>query len=170
MFQRLFALLCVVWLVMAVVACDATTAPDDAPATLPTASTTFEPSSTSTAVTNADHGDAAPVLTWHREGGIAGFCDELAMYDTGLVQSFSCKEANGEAPVWEAQLSTEALTELQRWQATYGSIDQTWSDEATADGMTEQISFVGQGGETADELTLQTMRDFAVKEFLTQMP
>ena len=111
-----------------------------------------------------------PALTWEREGGIAGFCDKLVIYPSGLVQAFTCRAEDEAEPLWEAQLSREAITQVGRWQVEWTSVERAWTDDATADSMTERIQFVGQGGQTPGETDLLQLRDFAVKEFLTQQP
>ncbi len=53
-------------------------------------------------------------LTWHREGGIAGFCDDLKIYRSGLAVATSCK-GNQQLPTGTTWLTEAQLTPFFTW-------------------------------------------------------
>lgn len=95
--------------------------------------------------TNADGSAVVPatvVLTWHREGGIAGFCDHLIVYAAGEVRASSCK--GGAA---QGNLAAVELEQLNQWLAQYSVVTLLHSDEQNvADGMTLNLTLNGFGG------------------------
>lgn len=100
---------------------------------------------------------AGVLLMWERTGGIAGFCDRVAIDAAYRVSVYNCR---GEVE------STFALTESQRaqmdaWLETYQPIDFTQSDPAVADAMTVTLNFTGRGSEVATDEVIQTMMWFA---------
>lgn len=100
-------------------------------------------------------------MLWHREGGIAGFCDDLLVYASGTVRVFSCE---GEQ-LAEGALGAEDLEQFYTWLDTYGqfTIDQT--DEAEADALTIQMIFAGRGAEQPTEEEQQAVQEFAQEQF-----
>jgi len=119
-------------------------------------------SSSSIAATEPPDADEDIVLTWHREGGIAGFCDDLVVYVTGQVRATSCK-GNQSRQIGNRYLSTEQTDMLNRWVETYKSFAFERSDEATADGMRVRMTFSGNGTREATEAEKQVIREFLVK-------
>jgi hypothetical protein len=112
--------------------------------------------------TNADGSMAVPsqALTWHREGGVAGFCDDLVVDQTGAAVAMSCK---GGLPqeVGRATLDAEHIHQLQTWLAALSPFEVNQTDKATADAMTIRLSFDGQGGAAADDADKQAIEGFA---------
>ncbi len=99
-------------------------------------------------------------LTWHREGGFAGFCDDLAVYSVGNGLPSTCQT---EPPTnlgkrWLAAGQTDQLFD---WIDTLASFEYGKKDPATADAMTVQLVFAGTGAGTATEQDQQAMLDFA---------
>ncbi len=111
--------------------------------------------------TNADGSAALPAtlaLTWKREGGLAGFCDELAVYLSGEFVAYSCKGVN---PVTQ-QLTAEELEQLQAWAKQFGSATISQSDPtAVADGMSITVTFNGVGSEQLTSADEQALSDWA---------
>ena len=56
----------------------------------------------------------APVLRWHREGGIAGLCDDLAVFADGRVVAASCRGTES-TEVGRAVLDAERHELLRGW-------------------------------------------------------
>jgi hypothetical protein len=112
--------------------------------------------------TNADGSLAVPALalTWHREGGVAGFCDDLVIDQTGAAIAMTCK---GGLPqeVGRATLNTEQAGQLQKWLASLSPFEVNQTDEATADAMTIRLSFEGLGGTKASDADKQAIEGFA---------
>jgi hypothetical protein len=99
-------------------------------------------------------------FAWHREGGIAGFCDDLTVYVTGLVYAASCKNQSATA-LGQRFLTADELAQLYMWIDTYAQFEMKQSDGAVADSMTTTLIFSGAGEQTADAATQQAIADFA---------
>ena len=84
---------------------------------------------------------AAATLTWHREGGFAGFCDDLIVA-MGQAQASSCK--SGEVYPLGA-LTDEEMAQFKKWAESFGSVVIEMRDPATADAMTTVLTFNGNG-------------------------
>jgi hypothetical protein len=100
---------------------------------------------------------AAAVLTWHREGGFAGFCDDL-MVAMGQAQASSCK--SGEAYPLGA-LTEEELAQFEQWAESFGSVVIEMRDPAVADAMTLVLTFNGNGDGQPAEAEQQAMLAWA---------
>jgi hypothetical protein len=96
---------------------------------------------------------------WKREGGIAGFCDEIAIDASGHAVLRSCKPA-GAAPSWK-RLTTDELTKFYGWLDRFGSAEAEVKDPATADAMTTNFVFSGRGAEKTAETDTSAMMQFA---------
>lgn len=103
-------------------------------------------------------------MLWRREGGVAGFCDDLLIYSTGQVRSYSC---GGDAiePTGEGRLSAEELEQLYEWLDTFQQTMVEEIDDAEADAMTIQMLLVGRGMEEATDEQKQDMAAFAEEQF-----
>jgi hypothetical protein len=104
------------------------------------------------------------VLSWHREGGIAGFCDDLSVYVTGEVYAASCR---GEQPqnLGKGRLSGEQLAQLYAWVDRLGTFEIEQRDPAQADAMTIRVLFTGAGSRQADAADKQAIQDWAAQLF-----
>src|SRR5215217_4218797 len=85
--------------------------------------------------------DSKVVLSWSRQGGFAGFCEELKLTASGHATASSCTVTG----VKSRELSTDDLKRLNRWRAVFGSVTITSNDAATADAMTLKLTLVGKG-------------------------
>jgi hypothetical protein len=114
--------------------------------------------------TNADGSMALPAqaLTWHREGGVAGFCDDLVIDQTGVAVAWSCAGGLPEE-AGRATLNDEQTQQLQTWLASLSPFDVNQTDNATADAMTIRLSFDGRGGATASDADKQAIEGFAAE-------
>lgn len=103
-------------------------------------------------------GKPEPALVWHREGGLAGFCEDVVLYASGDVSVYSC---HGERPIemGRKQLDAGQLALLSGWLDTLASFEYEESDSAEADGMTVRLAFSGTGGQTAQAPDRQAMMD-----------
>lgn len=96
------------------------------------------------------------VLSWHREGGLAGFCDDLAIYTTGRGEATSCKGTTAQISLNDAQLN-----QLYAWLDTFPAFDAAQNDPAgAADAMQISLRFNGRGSEDPQEME-QTILAFA---------
>ncbi len=100
---------------------------------------------------------AAATLTWHREGGFAGFCDDLVAA-MGQAQASSCK--SGEAYPLSA-LTDEESAQFKEWAESFGSVVIEMRDPAVADAMTIVLTFNGNGDGQPAEAEQQAMLAWA---------
>jgi hypothetical protein len=105
-----------------------------------------------------------PALNWHREGGIAGFCDDLGLYANGNVYARSCKMGSLHSGI-HARLTGERLDQLGSWVSALGSFEIEQSTGAVADAMTIHLAFHGAGSGEASESQVQAMLDLASEVF-----
>jgi hypothetical protein len=101
-----------------------------------------------------------PVLSWHREGGIAGFCDDLLVYNSGAADTAVCQGGSAQKTTQYA-LSAAQLEQLQAWLAQYQAFQLEQTDPTTADAMTIRMSFSGAGTTVPTDTDKQEILDFA---------
>jgi hypothetical protein len=111
--------------------------------------------------------DGSVLLTRHREGGIAGFCDDVTVYATGEVVASSCRGAQP-VELGRMRLDPEQMETLSTWVDTLQPFELEQRDPAVADAMTVQLRFAGQGDRPATPEEQQAMLDFA-NELLLQV-
>jgi hypothetical protein len=105
---------------------------------------------------------APPVLIWHREGGLAGFCDDLTIDAVGLVDAASCAD-DPAATVSHGQLPPDDLARLEAWLDEYQPFEVEQADPATADGMAITLTFAGRGPADPTDADKQQILDFAAE-------
>jgi hypothetical protein len=104
-------------------------------------------------------------IAWHREGGVAGFCDNLSIYMTGKLIATSC--AGGQSQeLGQFRLNPEQLQQVYDWVDSLQPFEIEQTDNATADGMTIQLSLNGLGDTKASEATRQTIETFATNLYV----
>lgn len=106
---------------------------------------------------------ATVLMTWTREGGIAGFCDHLTVYLSGEAYKTSCKSDQPVEESLPAVLSEAEIEELNGWIESYGNVNIDASDpKGVSDRMVETLEFVGLGTEeTLSAANEQAMLEFA---------
>lgn len=109
-----------------------------------------------TAQSGPSAASAGLAFSWHREGGVGGFCDDVSVYLTGLITTSDCKGFNA-----ETYLTASQLEGLYGWVDGLSSIDYNDSNAPLADGMTITLTLTGNGKKQADEETIREMIDFA---------
>lgn len=102
----------------------------------------------------------AIVLSWHREGGLAGFCDELTVTAGGEVTASSCMAREG-GVVASAQLDAVQQAQLDEWVGTLEPFEVEQTDDAVADAMTVGLTFKGRGSDAPNPAAQQALLDFA---------
>ena len=95
-------------------------------------------------------------FAWHREGGVGGFCDDVAVYLSGLVIVSDCKGFNA-----QTYLTASQLEQLYGWIDQLSNIDYDDSNAPVADGMKITLVLTGNGSRQADEQTIRDLLDFA---------
>jgi hypothetical protein len=83
-------------------------------------------------------------FSWHREGGIAGFCDDIGVYLTGESIVTSC-QGSSLPELGRPRLDSAQLSELYAWVDNLAPFEIKLTDPATADAMTTHLVFAGQG-------------------------
>lgn len=111
--------------------------------------------------TNADGSLSAPAsiaLTWRREGGLAGFCDELVIYLAGEVRANTCGGDN-----ISGYLTPDELAQLHQWLANFNAVALNNSDAppGSADAMTIELTLNGLGRVEAAEADQQILTAWA---------
>lgn len=117
------------------------------------------------AVEEVGGGSVGPVITWRREGGLAGFCDDLTVSTGGDVVAMSCKGPQP-AEVGRYRLAPDELEQLYTWVDTLKSFGFEQTDAATADAMTVRLAFSGQGTTDATQDDKLAIESFATDLYL----
>jgi hypothetical protein len=113
---------------------------------------------------NGDGSSLQPALalTWHREGGIAGFCDDLIVNVVGEAAAGSCR---GAPPTEKGftLLKAEQRAEMGKWLSTLRAFSAEHKDPAVADAMTIRIVFDGWGTTEATDAKKHAVEEFAAE-------
>ncbi len=96
------------------------------------------------------------VIAYHREGGIAGFCDDVVIYITGKAKITSCK-SNTETGI---TLTASQMATVSQWQKSFKGFNYQHTDPATADAMTVTLQFSGNGQAQPSDADIQSMLSF----------
>lgn len=83
-------------------------------------------------------------LAYSRQGGFAGFCDEMKVYLDGSVLVSSCKDVD-----IDFRLNAEQLEQLYAWYDSLENIDYSYTDPAVADAMSTKLMMPAQGDKAA---------------------
>jgi len=104
-------------------------------------------------------------FVWHREGGIAGFCDDLTVYRDGFAVASSCRSSTG-VFLGNFRLNAVDLERLYKFLDTYqaGGIDRQ-DNPGGVDSMTVTMTFAGIGQQALDEAARQELVAFASSLF-----
>lgn len=106
---------------------------------------------------------ATLALLWKREGGIAGFCDTLAVFRSGEVLTSNCKSQEEEKMRSFATLLTPMeIQQFTDWTADFGEAKLDASDpKGVADRMVVTLEFIGSGIREPAESEQQALFEFA---------
>ena len=102
-------------------------------------------------------------VTWRREGGIAGFCDEMQILTNGEVKARSCR-GNAEKTV---KLSSEDLNRLNTWRKRFGNFDIDSNQRGVADGLNVTLSLRGTGSGRPTDAERQEISQWAERVYQT---
>ena len=110
---------------------------------------------------------ATLALTWTREGGIAGFCDRLAVYLSGEVYASNCRSQPNETSGSMAVLVSAAqIKEFNAWYLEFGKTALDVSDPTgVSDRMENTLVFYGSGSGRPGKADEQTLFDWANELF-----
>ena len=106
---------------------------------------------------------ATLALVWKREGGIAGFCDTLAVFRSGEVFTTNCKaQAEGKMGTLAGLLTLPERQEFNNWTTGFGEVNLDASDpKGVADQMIVTLQLFGTGSEEPAESEQQELFNFA---------
>jgi hypothetical protein len=109
-------------------------------------------------------------FVWRREGGIAGFCDEVIVSRAGDASAWSCRMQQ-DTPSASVTLATAELQQLYQWLDSFAPF--SWEDDGggLADAMTISLDLAGQGTRPLTEPERERMLEFAnslVRRLLTE--
>ena len=113
---------------------------------------------------------ASLALTWHREGGIAGFCDDLLVYRSGEVVAYECGTENVAQDSLAAALSPEDAAKFNEWLAQFGPVSVIQDDGAVADSMLVTLNLTGIGAAQATEADQAAMVEWAQNLYALVQP
>jgi hypothetical protein len=87
------------------------------------------------------------VLTWKREGGIAGFCDTLMVFRSGEIVGSQCKSQPVSVDgTFASTLTAEERAQLDAWVQEVGTVAVDASDpDGVSDRMVVTVNFTGEG-------------------------
>jgi hypothetical protein len=101
-------------------------------------------------------------FSWHREGGIAGFCDDLAVYLNGWAMPTSCKATQPQGhPGY--RLSADQIEQLYQYIDQFSRFEVENSDGAVADSMKTTLQFEGQGTVSVNDSQKEEIQNFAAE-------
>jgi hypothetical protein len=106
------------------------------------------------------------VLTWQREGGFAGFCDELKIYSTGEVRASTCKVSAFKL----GRLSDEQRKRLSQWISTFGVVAIESKDSPSNDAMILKMTLGGAGKNKPSEADRMMLLDWGQNIFDQNRP
>lgn len=98
-----------------------------------------------------------PVFTWSRQGGIAGFCEDVTVLASGAYSIVTCKDRETK----HGQLTASQLLQLTRLVNKVQSFEKDNNDPAVADAMSVKTIFKGVGTLQASPEDLATLHNFA---------
>lgn len=100
-------------------------------------------------------------LAWHREGGFAGFCDDISVYLTGEINATSCKSGIATG-LGRSRLDSAQLAQIYTWVDNFTEFEVSLSDgEGVSDSMTTYLAFTGTGEAQPTEQDQQAVLEFA---------
>lgn len=106
---------------------------------------------------------ATVLMTWKREGGIAGFCDYMTVYLSGELHRSSCKQGPSADERLINILSRAEISQVENWVNRYGNISIDASDpKGVSDRMVVTLEFFGIGSqETLSAANEKELLEFA---------
>jgi hypothetical protein len=101
-------------------------------------------------------------FSWNRTGGLAGFCDDVAVYLTGEAIVSTCKGSALNSPV-PLRLTSAELEQLYAWVDELASFEDSYRDPAAADALSLHLVFNGAGLNTPTVAQKEAINQFASK-------
>jgi hypothetical protein len=105
-------------------------------------------------------------LSWTRQGGLAGFCDQLEVFLPNKANAASCKsQGNASTADLSGLLSAGEMEQFNQWLDDFSTVTLTQKDPAVTDAMTQTLLLQGFGQEQPSTAQQQAMFDWAQKVF-----
>jgi hypothetical protein len=105
-------------------------------------------------------------LSWTRQGGFAGFCDELEVFLPNKANAAGCKpQANASSADLSGLVSASEMAQFNQWLDDFGTMTLTQKDPAVTDAMTQTLLLQGYGQGQPSAAQQQAMFDWAQKVF-----
>lgn len=115
--------------------------------------------------TSADGSQVQPAtlaLNWKREGGIAGFCDDMTVFRSGEIYTQQCKTGEGRMATFANSLSAQERKQFNDWMTQFGQANLDASDPAgVADRMVVTLNLFGTGSKQPTKAEQQALFEFA---------
>jgi hypothetical protein len=110
-------------------------------------------------------------LSWTREGGLAGFCDEMQIYLPNKVAASTCKpQGNATSAGLTSLISSSEMDQFNQWLDAFGTVTLTQKDPAVSDAMTQTLFLQGYGQGQPDSAQQQAMFNWAQTVFTKTLP
>jgi hypothetical protein len=106
-----------------------------------------------------------PVITLHRAGGLAGFCDDINIFSDGFMTVSSCKGGHA-MNLGKFRLTSAQLEQLFLWLDSFKSAEIN-QNNINPDALNIHLIFSGQGSQTPTSADLQALQDYAADVFTT---
>lgn len=102
------------------------------------------------------------IFAWHREGGIAGFCDDVTVYVTGDVYATSCR---GGPPkeLGRGRLTADQLKQVFAWVDDLRNFEIGHEGPVAPDELIIRMVFSSAGAREASDADKQAIQDFAAE-------
>ena len=100
---------------------------------------------------------ATLALTWKREGGIAGFCDNMMVFRSGEVYGYNCKTvSDAKIDTFAKLLSASERAQFNEWMTEFDQITLDASDpRGVSDRMEVVLEFYGLGSKEPSDIDQQ---------------
>jgi hypothetical protein len=99
------------------------------------------------------------VIGWHREGGIAGFCDDVVVTVTGEAYVTTCKGGSPQA-IGMLWLTSEQAQQVFDWADRFKTFEITHEGAVNPDELVIRMVFAGTGTEEATDADKQAISAF----------
>ncbi|HLO14013.1 MAG TPA: hypothetical protein VK206_04230 [Anaerolineales bacterium] len=105
---------------------------------------------------------ATLAMIWKREGGIAGFCDDLTVFRSGEIYTQQCKTGEGKMGTFANSLSSQEQKQFNDWMTQFGQANLDASDpQGVADRMVVTLNLFGTGSKQPTKADQQKLFEFA---------
>jgi hypothetical protein len=105
-------------------------------------------------------------LSWTRQGGLAGYCDEMQIFLPNNVNTSTCKpQGSANSGDLTELISSSEMDQFNQWLDEFGTVTLTQKDPAVSDAMTQTLFVQGFGQGQPDSAQQQAMFNWAQTVF-----